>query len=80
MIFADGIFEGWNWDTHPVYFGYAAVLVAALWLVWRLLLSVERLTGRDVRPQVDTVAQPQTGAEPGESNERTDDGSGGGVG
>lgn len=46
MIFAGGLFDNWDWNVHPVYFGYGAVLAAALWLVWRLLLSVERLSGR----------------------------------
>lgn len=50
MNLADGIFDGWNWDTHPVYFGYAAVLIASLWLVYRLLISVERLSGKGKKP------------------------------
>jgi hypothetical protein len=49
-----------DWDKHPVYFGYAAVLVAALWLVYRLLISVERLSGKSKRHDSDTPDTPDS--------------------
>jgi hypothetical protein len=68
VLFSGGVFDGWNWDTHPVYFGYAAVLIAALWLVYRLLLSVERLSGKTKAPTPEGA-----GADVQESgSERTD--------
>ena len=38
-----GLFDGFDWNTHPALFGYAATLAASLWLVWRLLRTIERL-------------------------------------
>jgi hypothetical protein len=44
-----GFLDGFDWNVHPVYFAYAAVLGTLLWVIARLLLSVERLSGK-VKP------------------------------
>jgi hypothetical protein len=45
-----GLVDGFDWNVHPVYFGYAAVLATTLWVIARLLLSVERLSGKEKPP------------------------------
>jgi hypothetical protein len=37
------VFDGFDWNTHPVLFAYAAVIAVLVWLVGRLLKLVERL-------------------------------------
>lgn len=48
-----------RWEELPFLFAYTIVLAAALWLVWRLLLTVERL-----------VAGRRPAAEPGPKSDQ----------
>jgi hypothetical protein len=66
------VFDGFDWNTHPVLFAYAAVVAVLVWLVGRLLKLVERLVldrraragaaGTELHPDApDPVDEPPAG-------------------
>lgn len=40
-----GVFDSFDWSTHPVIFGYAVTLAVLMWVIWRLFSFVERILG-----------------------------------